>query len=182
MSDKGQRKKSADFEIVDRPPEVETDKPMKEQDILEAMLSDKAIQKIAKTSRGYFTIRYPSGKDRLKIDQFRALRRHGIPAECFDDVANTNNNIWSTLDVTVVDGPDWYKKIRQNNPMWSWEEGPDEELIIELYDLVSTFRADITEKIRKSKFGRTVEESPVSDDSAPMGDGTFSGLANGSKG
>jgi hypothetical protein len=172
------KKPQTEISIIDRPPESASDKSAKEQDILDALLSDKAIQKDVKTSRGYFTIRYPSGKDRMKIDQFRALRRHGIPAECFDDVANANNNIWSTLDVTVVDGPDWYKKIRKNNPMWSWEEGPDEELIIELYDLVSTFRSDIAEKIRNSKLGRTVEESPVGDAATPVDDGAFQGLAN----
>jgi len=177
MSDKPQ----ADITIMDRPHEETADKQTKEMDILDALLCDKVVQKSVKTSRGYFTIRYPSGKDRLKIDQFRALRRHGIPAECFDDVANTNNNIWSTLDVTVVDGPDWYKKIRENNPVWSWEEGPDEELIVELYNLVCTFRAEITEKIRKSGFGRTAERSPVQDVATPMGDGAFSGLTNGPK-
>lgn len=175
MSDKSQ----TEFSIIDRPIEDAGEKQDKERDILESLLLNKVIQKTVKTSRGYFTIRYPSGKDRLKIDQFRALRRHGIPAECFDDVANTNNNIWSTLDVAVVDGPDWYNKIRKDNPMWSWEGGPDEELIIELYDLVSTFRTDITERIRNSKLGRTVEESPVADAAAPVDNGAFQGLANG---
>jgi len=172
----------ADITIIDRPQEDAADKQAKNVDILDSLLSDKVIQKSVKTSRGYFTIRYPSGKDRLKIDQFRALRRHGIPAECFDDVANTNNNIWSTLDVAVVDGPDWYKKIRENNPVWSWEEGPDEELILELYNLVCTFRGEITEKIRKSEFGRIAERSSVPDAATPVGNGAFSGLTNGPQG
>jgi hypothetical protein len=174
-------KTQTDISIIDRPVEEAGEKQDKERDILESLLLNKVIQKPVKTSRGYFTLRYPSGKDRLKIDKLRALRRHGIPAECFDDVANANNNIWSTLDVTVVDGPDWYNKIRKDNSMWSWEEGPDEELIIELYDLVSTFRTNITEKIRNSKLGRTVEEIPVADITAPVDNGAFQGLTNGSK-
>jgi hypothetical protein len=176
MSDNSQ----PEFTIADRLHE-EAEKPIKEQDILDALLSDKVLQKTVKTSRGVFTIRYPSGKDRLKIDQYRALRRHGIPADCFDDVANTNNNIWSTLDVTVIEGPEWYMKIRKDNPTWSWEEGPDEELIMELYDLVCTFRVDVAGKIHNSKFGRTLGESAVSEHTAPLGGGAFSGLANGPK-
>jgi len=178
MSKKAQAQEE-NLNIIDRPPEEGGDeKPVKDQDILSALVSDKVIQKSTKTGRGYFTIRYPSGKDRLKIDQYRALRRRGVPAECFDDVANTNNNIWSTLDVAVVDGPDWYKNIRKNNPAWSWEEGPDEELIMELYDAVSTFRADIASKIHNSKFGKATESSAVPGTSEAMGNGAFSGLTN----
>jgi hypothetical protein len=179
MSDKTQKAKSEDFEIVDRSPETEDDTVVKETDILNILLSGKAVQKTLKTSRGEFTARYPSGKDRLRIDQIRALRRRGIPAESFDDQANLNNNIWSTLDVAIVDGPDWYRKARKNNQSWSWEEGPDEELAIELYTLVISFRSEIAEKIRQSKLGRPVEKFELPADPAPVGDGTFSGLANG---
>jgi hypothetical protein len=179
MSKKSQSAKSDDFEIVDRPPEVEDDKSVKETDILETLLSDKVLQKTVKTSRGVFTIRYPSGKDRLKIDQLRALRRHGLPAESFDDAANLNNNIWSTLDVVIVDGPDWYKKAKKKPDGWSWEEGPDEELMVELYNLVRSFRLDVTEKIKRSKLGKPVETVELPAVTAPVDDGAFSGLANG---
>jgi hypothetical protein len=178
MSGKAQTEKTKDFEIVDRPPEVEDDKSVRETDILEALLSGKAVQKTLKTSRGDFIARFPDGSDRLKIDQLRALRRRGIPAESFDDAANANNNIWSTLDVVIVDGPDWYKNAKKKPGGWSWEDGPDEELTVELYNLVRVFRLDIAEKIRNSQFGRTVKESPVPSDSAPVGDGAFQGLTN----
>jgi hypothetical protein len=166
-----------DFSIVDRPKEI-AEKPVKEEDILYALLTDKAIEKLVKTDRGTFTVRYPAGKDRLKIDQYRALRRRGIPAMCFDDVANTNNNIWSTLDVAIVDGPEWYKEIRKNNPAWSWEEEPDEKLVMQLFDMVSSFRMDIAKRIDESRFGKPLEEYPISELPASMGDGAFSGLAN----
>jgi hypothetical protein len=179
MSGKTQAAKPEDFEIVDRPPETEDDKPVRETDILESLLSGKAIQKTLKTSRGEFTARYPGGNDRLKIDQLRAVRRRGIPAEAFDDAANLNNNIWSTLDVVIVDGPDWYKKAKKSPNGWSWEDGPDEELAVELYNLVRSFRLDVAEKINRSKLGRPVEKIDIPADTADVGDGAFSGLANG---
>jgi hypothetical protein len=181
MSDKPQTAKSEDFEIVDRPPETE-DKSVRETDVLQALLSGKAVQKILKTSRGEFIARFPNGQDRLKIDQIRALRRRGIPAESFDDQANMNNNVWSTLDVVIVDGPDWYKKARKRPNGWSWEDGPDEELTIELYNLVRSFRLDIAEKIKQSKLGRPVEKIEYPPDTAPVDDGAFSGLTNGPEG
>jgi hypothetical protein len=179
MSDKTQAAKSSDFEIVDRPPEAEDDKSAREADILESLLSGKAVQKTLKTGRGEFTARFPDGKDRLKIDQLRAVRRRGIPAESFDDAANLNNNIWSTLDVVIVDGPDWYKKAKKKPDGWSWEDGPDEELAVELYNLVRSFRLDVAEKIKRSKLGRPVEKIDISADPAPVGGGAFSGLTNG---
>ncbi|MDR2080190.1 MAG: hypothetical protein LBP74_10775 [Treponema sp.] len=182
MSGELQPAKSEDFEIVDRPPEAEDDKPVRETDILQSLLSGKAVQKTLKTSRGEFVARYPNGKERLRIDQLRAVRRRGIPAESFDDQANMNNNVWSTLDVVIVDGPDWYKKARNRPEGWSWEDGPDEELTIELYNLVRSFRLDIAEKIKRSKLGRPVEKIERSPDTAPVDGGPFSGLTNGPEG
>jgi hypothetical protein len=181
MSKKEQTAKPEGFEIVDRPPETEDDKSVRETDILEALLSGKAVQKTLKTSRGDFIARFPNGNDRLKIDQLRALRRQGIPSESFDDAANSNNNIWSTLDVAIVDGPDWYKKAKKKPGGWSWEDGPDEEHTVELYNLVRAFRLDIAEKIKQSKLGKPVETIESPPDTAPVGGGAFSGLANGSE-
>jgi hypothetical protein len=179
MSDKKQTAKPEDFEIVDRPPEAEDDKSIRETDILQSLLSGKAVQKTLKTSRGEFIARFPNGKERLRIDQLRAVRRRGIPAESFDDQANLNNNVWSTLDVVVIDGPAWYKEARKRPEGWTWEDGPDEEHTIELYNLVRSFRLDVAEKIKQSKLGRPAEKIESPPDAAAVGDGAFSGLANG---
>jgi hypothetical protein len=178
MSDKKQTAKPEGFEIVDRPPEAEDDKSIRETDILQSLLSGKAVQKTLKTSRGEFIAIYPLGRERLKMDRIRALRRHGIPADAFDEFANYNNNVWSTLDVVIVDGPDWYKRVKKNNPSWSWEEGPDEELTVELFELVRSFRDEVTEAIRQSDIGKDVGTGKPSTDESTMGDGAFSGLAN----
>ena len=169
-----------DFEIVERPAEVksETEKPMEERDILEVLLSGKTIQKVLKTSRGDFTALYPLGRERLKMDRIRAIRRRGIPADAFDEFANYNNNVWSTLDVVIVDGPLWYKKAKKDNPSWSWEDGPDEEFLVELFDLVRSFRSDITEKIRRSNLGKTAGTGIPAAAKPAVDDGAFSGLTN----
>lgn len=168
------------FEIVDRPLEdnQEIENSIKDIDLMEVLLSGKAIKKTLKTSRGNFVCLYPTGRDRLKMDQIRAIRRRGIPANTFDDMAEFNNNVWSTLDVVIIDGPEWYKNTKKNNPGWSWEEGPDEELTIELYNEVRSFRSDITEKIKQSPVGRPVERVELPADTTSMDDGTFSGITN----
>jgi hypothetical protein len=179
MNKKSQNHNAEAFEIVDRLSEEEDCKSAGGMDILESLLSGKAIQKTLKISRGEFIARFPSGRDRIKIDRIRALRRNGIPAESFDDQANMNNNIWSTLDVVIMDGPDWYKKLKKKPGGLSWEDVLDEELTIELYNLVTSFRLDIAEKIKQSKLGKPVETIEYPQDTASLGDGAFSGLANG---
>jgi len=172
-----------DFDIVDRPKDdnKETEQNKENIDVLAVLLSGKAITRKIKTSRGDFTVRYPTGHDRLKIDQRRAIRRRGIPAEAFDEFANYNNVVWSTLDVVVIDGPEWYQKTKENNPGWSWEEGPDEAHTIELYDLVGSFRTQITERIRESRLGKNAGECELPENTTSVDDGAFSGLTNGRK-
>jgi hypothetical protein len=171
-----------DFMIVDRPSGVEQTENGKDVDVMEVLLSGKAIQKPVQTSRGRFTILYPTGRDRLRIDQRKAIRRRGISADAFDEYAEYNNTVWSTLDIVVVDGPDWYKQAKEKNPHWSWEEGPDEELAVELFDMTRTFRVEITERIRKSRIGKAAGESELPATQAPVDDGTFSGVAYGRPG
>jgi hypothetical protein len=174
--------KQQEFMIVERPSGVEQTENGKEVDVMETLLSGKAIQKPVMTSRGEFTILYPTGRDRLRIDRRRATRRGGIPADAFDEYAEYNNNVWSTLDIVVVDGPDWYNQAKGKNPRWSWEEVPDEELAVELFDAYRTFRGDITERIRASRMGKVSGESQLSATQTPVDDGAFSGLAHGRAG
>jgi hypothetical protein len=177
--------KQEEFVIVERPAgaeHTENGKEGKEIDVMKTLLSGKAIQKLIRTSRGAFTILYPTGRDRVKIDRRKAIRRGGIPADAFDEYAEYNNNVWSTLDIVVVDGPDWYRKAKEKNPRWSWEEVPDEELAVALFDACRTFRGDITERIRTSGMGKAAGESELPAAQAPVDDGTFSGLAYGRAG
>jgi hypothetical protein len=83
--------KQREFMIVERPSGVEQTEHGKEVDVMETLLSGKAIQKTVMTSRGEFTMLYPTGRDRLRIDRRRATRRGGIPADAFDEYAEYNN-------------------------------------------------------------------------------------------
>jgi len=172
---------SDNFEVVERPVDKEAELK-KERDIFEALLFGNTVQKVLKTSRGDFTAIFPLGRERLRMDRIRAARRRGIPAEAFDEYANYNNNVWSTLDVVITDGPEWYKNAKKKNPAWSWEEGPDEELTVELFELVCSFRGSVTTSIRESKVGRTHGESRQPADEPAVDDGAFSGLTNGPQG
>jgi hypothetical protein len=151
-------------------------------DLLETLLSGKAVQKSVRTSRGECTILYPTERDRVKIDRRRAMRCGDIPADAFDEYAEYNNTVWSTPDVVVVDGPDWYKQAKEKNPRWSWEDVPDEELAVELFEVRWTFRADVTERIRASGMGKAAGESQLLTPQAPLDDGAFSALAYGRTG
>jgi hypothetical protein len=171
-----------DFMIVDRPSGVEQTEAGNDIDVMAVLLSGKAIQKPVQTSRGRFTILYPTGRDRSRIDRCKAIRRGGIPADAFDEYAEYNNNVWSTLDIVVVDGPDWYKQAKEKNPRWTWEEAPDEELIVELFDKARAFRAEVAERIRGSRMGKAAGESELPAAQAPVDDGAFSDIAYGRPG
>jgi hypothetical protein len=171
--------KQLDFMIVDRPSGLEQTEDGKEFDMLEILLSGKAVQKSVRTSRGDFTILCPTGRERLKIDRLKAVRRGGIRADAFDEYAEYNNNVWSTLDIVVVDGPDWYKQAKEKNPRWSWEEVPDEELAVELFDTARTFRVEIAERIRGSRLGKSSGGGGLPAAQAPVDDGAFSNITYG---
>lgn len=174
------------FDIVDKPREETKAKDMKPLesagvDVLDVLLSGKAIERSVETRRGSFRLRYPSGRDRFRIDQRRAMRRSGVSSESYDEYANYNNLIWSTLDVVVIDGPDWYKKAKAGNPNWSWEECPDEEHVVELYRQAGVFRGEIGKRIQESRLGEAARGGGPALPAAPVDDGAFSGIAFGPK-
>lgn len=169
----------SDFSVEDIPREKKIrETPQKDPDLFTAMLEGRAITKSFDTSRGTFKIKYPMGRDRIRIDQLKAIRRNGLPAATFDVSAMYNNEVFSTLDVVVIDGPEWWKNARAKDPDWSWEDCPDEELIIELYRLVDTFRGDIQGRIRQSRPAGKAELGKTGDTATSVDDGAFSGIAN----
>lgn len=170
----------AEFTVEETPRKQKKEQPKKEEnvDLFSAMLDGKAITKTLETSRGVFKIKYPTGRDRVQIDQMKAVRRNGLPASAFDVSALYNNEVFSTLDVVVVDGPDWWKDARKNDERWSWEDCPDEELVIELYRQVDTFRTSIQERLRQSQPSGSIEVDKPASTATPVADGAFSGIAN----
>lgn len=144
----------------------------------DAILSGQSVTESAKTARGTFLIKYPSGRDRLRMDQLRAFRRNGLPSSAFDVEGLFNNEKWSTLDVCVIDGPDWFRQAKANNQNWTWEDCPDEQLTTELYARIESFRKKVA-----GNLGGPVEapeNSVGTRNPENVGDGAFSGLAYGS--
>jgi len=149
--------------------------------LFDLLLAGKSVTETVATPRGDFSIKYPAGRDKLRMDQLRAFRRNGLPASAFDVEALFNNDKWSTLDVCVVDGPDWLRAAKAANPNWTWEDCPDEELTSQLYARIESFRKRISGEITASRPSRAAEGSQRLDMAAPLGDGAFSGLAFGSQ-
>lgn len=172
----------ADFNVEDTPRKDKAKIQAKDEniDLFAVMLEGKAVTKTVETARGVFKIKYPTGRDRVHIDQLKAVRRNGLPASAFDVSALYNNEVFSTLDVVVIDGPDWWKDVRSKDNEWSWEECPDEELIIELYRQVDSFRTSVQERIRQSRSPGSIEIDKAASVPEAVADGAFSGIANGS--
>jgi len=169
----------SDFDVEDAPQREKVQALHEEEfDLFATMLSGKAITKTFETARGTFKIRFPTGRDRIRIDQLKAIRRNGLPATAFDVSAMYNNEVFSTLDVIIMDGPDWWKKAREKDQNWSWEDCPDEELVIELYRLVDSFRRNVQERLQQARSPGSVELSGPGEPATPMADGAFSGIAD----
>jgi hypothetical protein len=171
----------SDYEVEDTQKREQAKAPPAEQgdaDLFMLLLSGKAVTKVLKTARGDFKVKYPMGHERIKIDQLKAMRRGGVPANAFDITAFFNNEVYSTLDVVVIDGPDWWKEAKKNDERWTWEDCPDEDLIVDLYNQFRTFRDGIQTKIRESTSGKGARTAATTDSHASMDDGAFSGIAN----
>lgn len=171
-----------DFEIEEAPKRETVPAPAvkaEEPDLFTQMLAGKAVTKSIETSRGAFKVRYPTGRDRIRIDQVKALRYGGMSASSFDVTAHYNNEVYSTLDVVVIDGPEWWKEAKKKNLQWTWEDCPDEELVVELYHQVDTFRGLVQSSLRKVRPSGGDEPSPSGSADEAVADGAFSDLTNG---
>lgn len=140
------------MQIEERKEEI-TDKLNEAQtvDLFHAIVMGKEITETIETSRGNFKIKYPRARDIEEIGRKTAWRLNGIPVRCFD--ANTYNliNYIATLDVIVMEGPDWYKLAKKNNSNFSWADMPDQDFILEVYAKAYSFRTEVQDKIKGNK-------------------------------
>lgn len=172
-----------DFIITDEPKE-DMEKDVEEQfknDIFYSLVMGKQIEKKIETERGEFTVKFPKEKDRALIALLAAKRRGGIAVESFTQPDNNRIEILATLDVVVVDGPDWYKAAKKKNKNFSWGDMPDTNFVDSIFVEAWTFFQTV-----QSKFGKHTENEdrkPVDaqDDSETVGGGLFSGVAATSK-
>ena len=120
-------------------------------DLFKAIVMGKEVTETIKTSRGNFKVKFPRARDLEEIGRRTAMNLNGIPVRCFD--GNTYNLISeiATLDVVVMDGPDWYRLAKRDNDRFSWAEIPDDEFISEVYAEAYKFRTKVQEEIKGNK-------------------------------
>lgn len=129
------------------------------------------------TSKGKFKIKFPRAKDLEAIGRTTAIRLNGIPAVCFDNEMYNFMQQIATLDVVVIDGPDWYKLAKKENPNFSWRDFPSDKFIQEVYAKAYKFRMEVQRKIDGDQ-----EETDKGLDNVSTGDndsksGVFDGLS-----
>ncbi len=143
------------------------------KEIFEKLLNGEPITEEIHTPRGSFTIKFPVGADFVEIDRKKAQFRNNIPAEFFDKQSERNMQAYATLDHVVIDGPEWWKKLK------SALYCPDADLVVELYRgyLQSTSE---TQRLITISCGRDNGGPGTGKDQNPdVGDGPFSGIAYG---
>lgn len=166
-------------EIIEEKEEEISEK--QRDDIFYAIVMGKQITKVIKTSRGDFTVKFPKEKDRSAIDLLEASRRGGVAVESFSPAANSRLNEIATLDVVVIDGPDWYKAAKQRNKSFSWGDMPDTEFVDSIFVEAWTFFQKVQSRFSSDKESENTENADEANVSETVGGGLFSGKAARSK-
>lgn len=150
----------------------------KENLFMKLLLGEDATSEV-ETSRGVFTIKYPKEKDKLEIGRLMSINRGGLPVASFDSDTEGRNIICSTLNILVVDTPDWFKKAKKKKPNITFEEVPDEKFLLELYQKVQDFRNKVQKSFESG--GAGAERVPSGESLAnDVSDGIFDGVESSS--
>lgn len=144
----------------------------KKKNVLEILLSGERVTETIETKRGTFTIVLPLPKDIRRTEVIIANRLGGQPASSFTSVTLANIRAYATLDVVVVEAPEWWQKLE------SAEDCPDDDLILNLYRRYLLFYNKTQRGISKSRFrdGSGVGKARAKVES--VDNGTFSDIAN----
>lgn len=116
-------------------------------DLFMSIVLGKDATEYFETSKGKFKIKFPRAKDLEDIGRKTAFRLNGIPARCFDIDVYTLMQQIATLDVLVIEGPEWYERAKRHNVNFSWQDIPSVEFIREVYALAYNFRNEVQQKI-----------------------------------
>lgn len=121
------------------------------EDIFTQLLLGQDATGEVETSRGRFTVKFPKEKDRLAIGRLMCINRGGLPISSFDIETENRNLICSTLNILVVKAPKWFEDAKKKIKNFSFEEVPDEEFLLELYQKACSFRDEVQESFRKER-------------------------------
>ena len=120
-------------------------------DIFSQLIMGKDATGEVETSRGVFTVKFPKEKDRIAIGRLMCVNRGGLPANSFDVETENRNLICSTLNILVTGAPKWFEDAKNKVKNFSFEEVPDEEFLLELYQKACSFRDEVQESFRKKE-------------------------------
>lgn len=149
----------------------------KADDFFMQLVRGKDVTEKIETSRGTFTVKYPKQKDIIAIGRMVARNHIGIPAECFDHNTETKIQVVSTLEIIVVDGPDWWKNAKKENENWNWGYVPDETFLNELYLKAYDFRSKVDENFRKVENNEPLGVSSGTGNEDSVDYGLFEGMS-----
>jgi len=168
------------MELVEKLPEKKLEQLVgdKKTDLFNSIVLGKDCIEEITTSKGKFKIKFPRMKDIEAIGRLVAYRLNGLNASSFD--YNTYNLIQqiATLDVIVVEGPDWFENAKNDNPNFNWGEMPSQAFIQEVYGLAYNFRAEVQKQFEPKKESNTNAVATARDNSNSDGPGLFEGLAS----
>ena len=112
-----------------------------------SIVMGKDVTEIIHTSKGDFKVKYPRARDIQQIGKLQAYRLGGIAAESFDKSILSMIQQIATLDVLVIEGPHWFENAKKENQNFSWLDIPSQAFIMEVFDLLYTFRLKVQKLI-----------------------------------
>ena len=129
------------------------------------------------TSRGKFKVKFPRARDIQTIGKLTAMRLNGLSVQCFDYAIYNLIQQVCTLDVIVLEGPDWYELAKKENTNFGWQDIPSQAFIQEVYALAYNFRLKVQEQLDgvPKETNRELVDSRTSNDSDKSG--IFEGLS-----
>lgn len=146
------------------------------EDVFTMLLMGKDVTSEIETTRGTFVVKFPKQKDNIAIGRLMALNRGGLPAGSFD-VENENRNlICSTLNVVVTSAPAWFENAKKNIKNFSFEEVPDEEFLLELYQKARSFREEVQKSFDKGNGAGPARISTAESVASNVEHGVFDGV------
>ena len=154
---------------------------VEQEDLFFKLLNGNTVTEQIETSRGVFTVKFPKQKDLMLVDRRIAAMRGGVPASSFDDTANFTMQKIAYLDVVVVDGDGWFKKIKEKNNSFSWGDMPDVNFVDEVYVKAWSFRLKVQNYFVGNEEEGDTGSTIGQDVSDSVDDGLFSGVTSKNK-
>lgn len=152
-----------------------TKNSQKMNELLEKLLKGEDIYETVATSRGTFRMKYPRPRVLRSIQILLAERFPNVDLNKLSVQTVRNYEVYATLDVIIVEAPDWWEKMNTS------EDCPDDELILELYRRYLRFYSKIQSRIQSTRgvSRRSSKASTGGDKEKTVDTGAFSNIAHG---